>query len=569
MDVLNNAFARVNAIKSGDFRGAFRSKQTVFIEKHPENPNKYVLRFGEGKDDYIPVAGDAKSREAMREILSKVMESPAQRKKIQDMPVEKRPELVIERGGNFCGCCDGHRIVISESMGTGYKAAATFVHEMQHQNQDTHDGIMHYKKGLSLAEDILDDRLCESAAETAAYQYMYEMKDANPQARRVYMRARTSGGYSQGLCDYAAAKEAGLDEPSCVLAGMRGYASNYYIARSYEMDYHWDIRMGIGRKLDSYADYLHDGLKEREITKINSGLSGDRLDEVAAFGSHTVGMTEVPPTPEQIKETVRSPEYAFVTRETANVLKEYTDRYQQLTGQNHPKKDEVFSVRDEDGVHPSTEPEKTVVHHRSFREKLHDAIHKVGSRKETGSSERGVPFKPVVLDVYNGENVLLSLDGRKKDLKNFTAALYYKPDLSYKNFNDIPGPVSKLYNREDKLNGVLSIVLKDEKLRSELAEHGSENPLVVGFSKKSDVKTDLPTIVLDPRKSPEELAEDFKKQYEKLKEKDSRSVEQKKTEKSGEKKGFFKGLSNVYQKRDNAARAVQAARAAALRQGDK
>ena len=65
-----------------------------------------------------------------------------------------------------------------------------------------------------------------------------------------------------------------------------------------------DIYYDPSRDLYMYADYLHDGLKEQAVEKINRGLGGGRLDEIAAFKSHTVGMMENPPSRERIEETV-------------------------------------------------------------------------------------------------------------------------------------------------------------------------------------------------------------------------------------------------------------------------
>lgn len=602
MSDLNNVFARVNALRTGDFKGAFRTEQTVSIEKHPEHPERYVLRFGAGKDDYFSVGEkvDAMGREALREILSKVIESPTQLKKIKGLPLEKRPELGMESGmGRTGGYCNGNHIVVSSSMGTGYKAASIFVHEFQHQYQYTHDGIDHYKGNLSLAEDILDDRLYESAAETAAYQYLYEMKDANPQAWDVYRKAKSSSTwYAQGMRDYAAAKEAGKSEDECVLAGMRGYASNYYLADSYEFNYHRDMWKDPSQELRLYAGYLHQGLKDRAVGKMDKDLSGDRLNEVAAFKSHTVGMAEMNLSEDQIRETVRSPEYGYVTTNTAKALKHSADRYRELTGKKHPKTDEVFSVRDVGGVRQSTEAEKKNAKF-SLRETLRKAQARIngalsdllrGPARPVRSSS--VLFKPktFVCDIYDGENILLSLDGKKKDLKDFTGALYYKPDLSYKRFADVPGGDKELFGREDKLNDVLSVIMKDENLRAGLTGHGSENPLTVGFSENPDIWTDTPAIVLDPRKPAKELVEDFKKQYTERKQKDRTAGQTGKTAKqdgkqvkpkeaetafrapdlktkaiTGRKNGFFNEVKSIYQKRENTAKAVRAARLPASR----
>ena len=520
MGALETAFLR---LQKGDFKGAFAPAKNVTVENDPQDSLRHRLRFGEKEDDYFLLALKTEPEDEARlcEILSKVIESPAQLKKIRNMPVEKRPELAVEVGMNCDGFCraDGSQICISESIGTGYRAAAIFCHEFQHQYQCTHDGMYHYKEGLSLPEDILDDRLYEAAAETSAYQYLYDIRNNNPQAGAAYLYCMHNGGYAQGLKAYAAAKKQEKPESDCVLAGMKGYAENYGIARWYEKAYHREIcKRDPNFGIDKYADYLHDGMKEEVVTMLEQRLGGKRLDETAAFLSHTVGMTDVPPEKDAIQSVIRSAEFAFVTPLTMRALNMYKETYQNFSGQEHPESDRILSVRDTRGVYQSSEPEreqkKTLRGHlRDVSRKAKKALHpsKEKTTKSTDSEQQPIPF---LIQGSDKGQVLLSLDGRTKEFENFTGAVFYRPSAEHPSCQEVPDEERQEFaEREKKLSDTMRIVLNDEDLRKKLTEHSSANPLIIGFCKNPDFKPDVPMIMLDPRKSAEDLAQDFKKQY--------------------------------------------------------
>ena len=154
------------------------NSQTVKIEKDPNDPEQDILRFGDGKDDYFPVEGDKEDKEALREILSKVIESPTQLKKIRDLPLEDRPTLIRDHDKKHCGgYSDGGVISITPSTGTGYNAAGAFCHEFQHHYQHVEGNLDEWKcQKLTLSDKILNYRLYEAAADTARYQYLYEIK---------------------------------------------------------------------------------------------------------------------------------------------------------------------------------------------------------------------------------------------------------------------------------------------------------------------------------------------------------------------------------------------------------
>lgn len=497
----------LDRIFKGDFRGAFKPSKTVTIEQDPEDPSKKCLRFGKGQEDYFRVEGDKRDVEALQEIVSKVIESPSQLKKIKDLSLQDRPILIIARGAKGVGgYCNGNRIAIAHSKGTGYKAAATFAHELQHQYQFKRDGIDKYKGNLSLAEDILDDRLCESAAQTAAYQYLYEMKDRNFQSRNVYRNScKQDGWYSQGLVDYSAAKQANKNEAECILAAMKGYASSYGVARSYEMDYHEEIFatpefFGINR----YAEYLREGRKEEAVKQINRILGGDRLDETAAFFSHTIGMTDERLPQQSLKETLRSAEYAFITPVTARFLDMAKETYEKCCGRKHEKADTVFSIRTESGMTDSrqfskNDPQRVIQNAFDFFPKV---------KRE---------LKPIYKVQTTDDRELYSLDGRNKDPDNFSAAFFYRASIEHETWKDSRLKLEELDLRKEKLYQMFSVLMKDEQLRQELLQSSSSAPLIVGFGQKPQSNNET-MIALNPQKSAENLAKDFKDQWKGVKE---------------------------------------------------
>ena len=78
---------QLDRIFRGDFKGVFNPSKTVTIEQDQtaKDFSQYRLRFGKGKDDYFLAEGDPQDIEALQEIVSKVIESPTQLKKIKDL----------------------------------------------------------------------------------------------------------------------------------------------------------------------------------------------------------------------------------------------------------------------------------------------------------------------------------------------------------------------------------------------------------------------------------------------------------------------------------------------------
>ncbi len=331
---------------TGDFKGAFTTSKTVSLEKMKDNPDQEILRFGPKETDYFPVEGNSFQKAALREILSKVLESDSMLKKIRALPVEDRPTLCMENSMTCGGWCNGDRICMCYQSGTGYSAAGIFAHEFQHQYQ--------YKKGdglpprveLSSQEQMINDRIYESAADTAKYQYMYEMRDKNPQARKAYAESRLS---SPGLRAYAKAKKAGKPEDEAVLAGMKGYASSFSTAKFYVNDYHPELKHTDRKfKIDKN---ISERKKENYLTRIEFTLTGkEKADFTTMLKDHTVGMTPEPISSAKARRLVRNPDYCYITSGSARALRNLQKKYKELTGEEHPSVKNDFWVRNSYGV---------------------------------------------------------------------------------------------------------------------------------------------------------------------------------------------------------------------------
>ena len=200
--------------------------------------------------------------------------------------------------GMACGgYCNGEVISITPSSGTGYEAAGIFCHEFQHQYQFAKGDLAEWKfKKFTVSDKILNDRIYESAADTANYQYLYEMKDKNLKARMAFESAKLD---CPGLKAYAAAKDKGKSEQDCMLAGMQGYAESYIIAHYYAKCYNPLIKERDPEKLnaDLYTDNVRAAVGGSVFQAM--GMKGEKLDEFAAYKDHTVGMTTEKPREKQ------------------------------------------------------------------------------------------------------------------------------------------------------------------------------------------------------------------------------------------------------------------------------
>ena len=339
----------LQSLFGGKTQAFVSNSQTVKIEKDPNDPEQEILRFGDGKDDYFQVKGTKTDKERLCEILSKVVESPTMLKKIRDLPPEDRPTLIQDHGGKVngqsCGgYCNGAVISMSVSSGTGYMAAGIFCHEFQHQYQ--------YKKGfglhrsdLGLSESILNDRIYESAADTAMYQYMHEMKGKNPQAANAFAMNLS---ISPGQRAYSAAKIKGKSEQDCMLAGMMGYAESYTTAQYYAKSYHSEVGETDRQTLNAglYTDNIRSAVS---IRFFQNRMNGEKLDEVAAFKAHTIGMTAETCDDKKVNKALRSAEFNYVTPTVARTITRWAEKLK-AAGKPMTENPDKLNVRTAYGV---------------------------------------------------------------------------------------------------------------------------------------------------------------------------------------------------------------------------
>lgn len=495
---------RVFSLSLGDVKGAFRTSETVRIEKDPNDAAKEILRFGEGKDDYFKLEGSQFGKESVREIIAKVVESPTQLKKIRDLPLEDRPTLKMEYAGLMTGgYCNGDVINMSPMVGTGYKAAAVFCHEFQHQYQFKKGNGIAAGRDLNLSSSILNDRIMEAGADIAAFQYLYEMKTKNPQVAVAIAEFVADG--STGFVNYAAAKIKGKSEQACILAGMEGYAANYMNAVMYERGYHPDVQDTDKRFADFslYADNVKSAVGVGYYMNA-MGMNKKRLDEFDAFKSHTVGLTDEKPNEAAVRKTLRSPKFDFVTGRTARAITRWTE---------HLKKGGYSFTENPDKLNVKT-------------------LYGTTNNKKRGGLG-GLMYKAKtkilsVVDTLKNGKEKASFGARKYFLKQdgvpdmiLTSGNDGKPQASVRFFADARLPeadaIKKLGKKEvekrteaaQKMFGILMKQPAFKRQVEEMHKNGVEINLSFSDSVKGALTVQKNTIVLNPHQKPKQLAEGF------------------------------------------------------------
>lgn len=452
-----------------------------------------IVRFGDGENDYFTAAGTDEDFAALTEILAKVAESPAQLKKMRDMPMSERPGLVISKGERSSyGYCAKTVLSISKITGTGYNAAATFAHEFQHQCQYVYGNAQRYLHAFSLKESILEERIGEAAAETAAYQYLYDVKDNNPQAQAAYKAAFKK----HGMRMYAVARRKGEPEADCVLAGMRGYADNLKLAQIYEKSYHPEIASDVLSDFTRSTKDVRQGRNDFMLTYTETRLGGNSLDEWDALKTHTVGMA-AGFDEQKARTMLRSDDFAYIGEQTAKFLTDSAKVYAELTGKPHPFETEKTIVRNKVGTYDLRQKNGLAGLYRQARDLF-------------AKKEKTEPLATYFYKNKHGREVF-SFDGTKKggvifraDADRVTASCSFLPD-------------SILSERRKTAEKMFVELTADEAMKKRLMN--LQKPLVLGFKQGTTAITPSPDgqmIVLDPLKSPKKLAKDFTQQLNKL-----------------------------------------------------
>lgn len=453
-----------------------------------------IVRFGDGENDYFTAAGTDEDFAALTEILAKVAESPAQLKKMRDMPMSERPGLVISKGERSSyGYCAKTVLSISKITGTGYNAAAVFAHEFQHQCQYVYGNAQRYAHAFSLKESILEERIGEAAAETAAYQYLYDVKDINPQAQAAYKQTLEK---QRGMRMYAVARRKGEPEADCVLAGMQGYADNGRLADRYEKSYHPEIASDVFTDFLRSTNDVRQGRNGFVLTYAEMRLGGNTLDEWDALKTHTVGMT-AGFDEQKARTLLRSDNFVGISEQTAKFLTDGAKAYAELTGEQHPFVTERTVVRNKVGTYDLREKDGLAGLYKRARDLF-------------AKKEKTEPLATYFYKNKHGREVF-SFDGTKKggvifraDADRVTASCSFLPD-------------SILSERRKTAEKMFVELTADEAMKRRLMN--LQKPLVLGFKQGTTAITPTPDgqmIVLDPLKSPKKLAKEFTQQLDKL-----------------------------------------------------
>lgn len=469
------------------------TKQAFNRTNGADKVRRDVVRFGNGERDFFHAEGTDEDFAALTEILAKVAESPAQLKKMRDMPLDERPTLVISKGERSSyGYCAKTVLSISKITGTGYNAAAVFAHEFQHQCQYVYGNAQRYAHAFSLKESILEERIGEAAAETAAYQYLYDVKDNNPQAQAAYKAAFEK----HGMRAYAVARRKGESEPDCVLAGMRGYADNLKLAQIYEKSYHPEIASDVLSDFTRSTKDVRQGRNGFMLTYTETRLGGNSLDEWDALKTHTVGMA-AGFDEQKARTMLRSDDFAYIGEQTAKFLTDSAKVYAELTGEPHPFETEKTIVRNKVGTYDLRQKNGLAGLYRQARDLF--------AKKETAD-----PLATFFYKRADGREVF-SFDGTKK------SGVIFRADDGKANTESSLLPDSILSDRRKTAEKMFVVLTADEAMKKRLMN--LQKPLILGFHKgTTDISAtpDGPMIVLDPLKTPEKLAKDFTQQLNKL-----------------------------------------------------
>ena len=497
---------RVFSLSLGDFKGAFRTQDTVKIEKDPNDPTQDILRFGEGKDDYFKLTGSRAGKESMREILSKVIESPTQLKKIRDLPLEDRPTLKMEFAGlTTGGYCDGDEICMSPMAGTGYKAAGVFCHEFQHQYQFK-KGAGCQRNGFKLSDKILDDRIMEASADTARYQYLYEMQKKHPQAILSVLESAASMELG-GFFGYAKAKLSGKSETECILDGMKSYASGYIYAKMYEEGYHPNIKKKEPEVLnfDRYSDNVR-AMVGTAYSKAQ--IDGQELDEFEAFKSHTVGLTDEKSDEALVRKTLRSPKINFVTPNAARAITRWANH---LKESNTPcaENPDKLNVRTLYGITKNKERGGLGGLMFKAKNKVLAAVDYLKNGKDKG--KLGAHFR--VSDDRKKSELILGMteNGKQGASINFFPDSARSYDASTKSLG-----LEKVNERIETAKKMFGILMKQPVFKRQVEEmhkNGVEINLSFSDAVKEPRTIQGNTILLNPHQKPKQLADQFIRQF--------------------------------------------------------
>ncbi len=500
-------------------RNAARPGRKLTVEPHddPELKGAFRLRFGPNENDYFiaPMDGNETFARNMAEILSHAMEDEETFKTMTGVPLEKRPLLKITEKfsspdqKDFSGlCCSGEpgEIILLETVGRKYSAACVFVHEFHHHLQNMDEaGATEQNKELSVAENIIERRICEATAETAAQAWLFRMKAKAPGA---YADACLFSSCQQA---YTKAVLSGATKEEAAAAGMMGYAKSLGHAHCYEEAYHDPKRMK--NFIDKFDDerYAGEELKEQISQKFEKRKNflaaefcgSERLDYEAALRHHARSLISSDQGIKKALNDIRSDKFSYITAKTARVLQSASNLFARHNDTEHADALKNASVYTEWG-----------------RFSLNDA------KKSKGPAKRLFEAQTALKGLFRAEQ------------KNYCSTPFYKKQyisVGSEFSHDSDGTVTskgtiafepstgKNYLEDanenqkalDKATRVFNILMQDEDVRKDLLSFGGDKPLTLSF--EPDVKdsyvpaSEQPRIYLNPKLSDFEAAAQFVK----------------------------------------------------------
>ncbi len=304
-----------------------RSAAAVRVVSDENDANRHRVFFGKGADDYFNVAGTSEDAEFLAGTMECLAKSPKALEKIRSVPAAERPTLKSQMLSNGWGgffCAGDNSVIMGKNCGNGFGSAGLFMHEFHHFKQSRVGNWMNVP--TNLPDQMLVERMGEAAAEVANFQFFNDVRHL-PEAKADF---DVMTAHRPGFKDYIQAVDAGKDESECVLAGMRGYAANHYLADKYAKQYH-TMPFSLEKDNKNLMDFKpseHDGIAQMMNEMQIQALfpSGNDVDETAYFKMVTVGlMSELPPD-DKIKREMRSDDFAYISDSTYKLMKSAQDQ---------------------------------------------------------------------------------------------------------------------------------------------------------------------------------------------------------------------------------------------------
>ena len=485
----------------------------VDVEAFPELEGSFRLRFGPNKDDYLiaKVNGNEEDALQLADAISHAMEDEETFRKVAQTPLEKRPHMLLVGEGNCGGYCspgNPGEIALKSDLGRGYYAGSVFVHEYHHHEQHmdaAENGYPDGDKRLSLFEDSVEKRLCESTASTAEAAYLYRMKDKTP---RLYAKCAKD---SPELAAYAKALENGKDKETAVIEAMLAYSTNLGMAR-----YYADWYQGHTRSLQymiSQADRRRNGTSEmktlaaQEREELRQEIDSDeKLDYEKALKHHAGSLLETGKGHKKALDAVRSPKFSFVTgsvgvtiKQIAGLLKEHGE------------------LRNKDVL------DNVTVFTSLGRFSLGNVSLLKGPAKLMFEMKTGlkgmfeIPPRKRYCQAYfsdDGHKQYISVSGEMGE--DAHGVVLFEPVAGQGQLEDPKADAAAF----DKVRRIMSVLARDETLKRDLQAFGKDKPLTLCFSsdiKTSSVSSDNTRISINPNLSDFEAAVQFVKSLHKVK----------------------------------------------------